>query len=287
MLPYLDLGFLKISLYIPLFTIGFLLALIFVMKIGRKIGLSGKLTVIAGIYGILGLILGAKLVYMFTRLPDVFKDIHSFGLVLKNDTLGALDFLFGGLVYYGGLIGFCMGICLFSKRYGFNRLNILDLCTPFFPMAHAFGRVGCFCEGCCYGVEYHGFLSVTYPYNDSHPELSSVPRFPVQLLEAAMNTVCFVILFSILMKELKKKVGERRLRQGQLLGIYFAYYLVARFLLELLRGDAIRGAIGMFSTSQFISILMIPITVYLLQARQTKPIFYLSNADENPVSEDF
>ena len=113
----------------------------------------------AGIYGLVGILIGAKLVYFFVKLPEVLNDVSDFNTWIKNDTFGALEFLFGGMVYYGGLIGFCMGICLFSKRFLFNRLNILDLFAPFIPLAHAFGRLGCFCEGCCYGVKYNGFQS--------------------------------------------------------------------------------------------------------------------------------
>ena len=149
----------------------------------------------------------------------------------------------------------------------------MDLYTPFLPFAHAFGRIGCFCAGCCYGIEYHGFLSVHFPYNEISPELSTVPRLPVQLIEAGLNFICFGALLHIMLKNLKKKKEERKLKQGQLLGFYLIYYLIARTILEFFRGDSVRGSVGFLSTSQIISILMIPVAVYFVLAKKRLAVF--------------
>ena len=86
-------------------------------------------------------------------------------------------------------------------------------------------------------------------------------------MEAALNFVlCAVLLL------LRKK---KKLRAGQLMGIYFVYYAIVRYLMEMLRGDIIRGGVGVFSTSQIISILLLPIGIILIRgkwimARQSK-----------------
>ena len=54
------------------------------------------------------------------------------------------------------------------------------------------------------------------------------------------------------------------IRKGRLLGIYLLYYVIARFFLEMLRGDAGRGAIGFLSTSQIISLLLLPLAILIL-----------------------
>ena len=139
---------------------------------------------------------------------------------------------------------------------------MLDIFAPLIPLIHGFGRVGCFCSGCCYGKEYHGIFSVQFPYNEMIPELSDVPRVPVQLLEAGMNFLVFGILMYIGKKGICKT--------GQMMGIYLIYYTIARFFLEMLRGDGIRGSIGIFSTSQLISILLLPLGIYLFSGRLAK-----------------
>ena len=91
------------------------------------------------------------------------------------------------------------------------------------------------------------------------PELSEVSRFPVQLLEAGMNFIVSAVLF-ILMKKKKTKTG-------QLLGIYLIYYTIARFGLEFLRGDLIRGQIFGISTSQIISFILLPVGIILVRGK--------------------
>ena len=121
-------------------------------------------------------------------------------------------------------------------------------------------------------MEYHGFLSVQFPYNEDVPELSAVPRLPVQLIEAGLNFICFGVLFYILLKHLKQ-VDNRKSdnwKRGRLLGIYLLYYIVARFILEFFRGDAVRGGIGILSTSQIISILLIPVMFVLIKKQRFK-----------------
>ena len=113
--------------------------------------------------------------------------------------------------------------------------------------------------GCCYGIEYHGPFSIQFPYNEMIPELSEVSRFPVQLLEAGMNFIVSAVLF-ILMKKKKTKTG-------QLLGIYLIYYTIARFCLEFLRGDLIRGQIFGISTSQIISFILLPAGIILVRGK--------------------
>ena len=71
------------------------------------------------------------------------------------------------------------------------------------------------------------------------------------------------------------KVG---LRSGKVLGVYLVYYSIVRFILEYFRGDAIRGGIGVLSTSQIISIILLPIGIFLT----VKGLPKLSKAKEEP-----
>ena len=51
---------------------------------------------------------------------------------------------------------------------------------------------------------------------------------------------------------------------------YLILYSLGRFLIEFLRGDVIRGSVGPFSTSQFISIFIFLIGAWLIFNRQKK-----------------
>ena len=273
----IDLGIIELPLYGMMFLIGFAVACVIIHRLTPKCGVGKDDAFFAAIYGAIGLVIGAKLLYLITKLPSIFGHFSTYVQWFKNDYIGALNYAIGGMVFYGGLIGFCLGVWRYCAHFKVRIFDIADLYTPFLPFAHAFGRLGCFCAGCCYGIEYHGPFAVQFPFNEISPELSEVERFPVQLFEAFLNMICFGVLLFIMMKNIKKKPEERKLKQGQLMGIYLTYYLIARTFLELLRGDSVRGKIGFLSTSQIISILLIPVAIYFLLARKRKVIFLHEN----------
>ena len=252
----------KIPLYGAIFMIGFFLAVLLARKLAPRFQGTKEDTTYAAAYGAIGILIGAKLLYFITKLPNIIIKRDSFFLLFREAPLQALEYAFGGFVFYGGLLGAILGVWIYCRQYKVPFQPLLDIFAPFIPLAHGFGRIGCFFAGCCYGKEYHGIFCVRFPYNEQIPELSEVPRVPVQLIEAGLNFVVFGILFYMA----KKKTCKR----GQMMGIYLIYYTMARFLLEMLRGDKLSGGVGILSTSQLISILLIPVGVYLLTGRMEK-----------------
>lgn len=249
----------SIPLYTPVFLVGFFIAVLIARRLGPSYGILKEDVVYASLYGAIGLLIGAKLFFFLTKLPTIITHFSVYIELMKLSPLDALGYAFGGLVFYGGLFGSILGTYCYCRQFKVDFMPYLNVFAPLLPFIHGFGRIGCFLAGCCYGIEYHGFCKIQFPYNELVSELSEVPRFPVQLLEASLNfLVCLILLYL-----LKKK----NMKQGQLMGIYLLYYAVARYLLEFLRGDQIRGTVGIFSTSQFISILLLPIAVLLIRGK--------------------
>ncbi|MCR5828815.1 MAG: prolipoprotein diacylglyceryl transferase [Lachnospiraceae bacterium] len=275
MLPYIDLGFAKLPLYGPIFMIGAVIAVIIIRRLAQKAGVEKSDALFAVIYGMIGLVIGAKLLYFITKLPVIIAKFDIYIDLFKADYTKAVDFAFGGMVFYGGLIGFALGLLRYCRHFKIPVWGLVDLYTPFLPFVHGFGRIGCFCAGCCYGIEYNGPLKVHFPYNEVVPQLSEVSRFPVQLVEAGLNFICFAVLITLMKKDMNRSEADRKLKQGQLCGIYLTYYLIVRTLLEFLRGDAVRGKIGFLSTSQIISVLLILPAVLLLRAKNREKIFFV------------
>lgn len=260
MLPSINIfGIFELPLYGPVFIIAFFVTLFFGSKLAPQYGVLREDIVYGSIYGAIGLCVGAKVVFFLTKLPRIISKWDEFWELAIQYPGDAISYAFGGWVFYGGLIGTFFGILRYSRHFKVPITPFLDVVAPFIPLIHGFGRIGCFLAGCCYGIEYHGIFSVTFPNNELIPELHEVPRFPVQLLEAGLNFIVFIVLFILLRK--------RKMLQGRLLGIYLIYYVVARYLLEMLRGDLNRGMIGGFSTSQIISLLLIPVAVALLTGK--------------------
>ena len=110
------------------------------------------------------------------------------------------------------------------------------------PIMHAFGRIGCFCAGCCYGRPYEGFGAVVFPYGSQ--ALAGEKLFPVQLVESGLVLILAIV---IIILEVKKEFYYT-------IETYLISYSVIRFILEFMRYDAVRGEAFGLSTSQWISI---------------------------------
>ncbi len=127
----------------------------------------------------------------------------------------------GGIIFYGGVAGALAALFVFSRWRKISFLKVLDFLIPFEALTHAFGRVGCFLNGCCYGKVCHLPWAVTFP---DVPE----PRHPTQIYEALFNLGLFLYL-------------SRRYKQkhfpGEISTVYFMFYAVWRFLIEFLRAD--------------------------------------------------
>lgn len=246
MIPNFNLFGKEISPYMLAALAGVFVILYFTLKIAKKRGLDEIHMLYMTLFSFIGVLLGGHLLYGLTNLKII---VYTFQNLYEIDSFSAFieraALIFGGSVFYGGLIGAVIVSFIYLKR---NKLSIgaySDAAAPAIPLFHFFGRLGCFFSGCCYGVEWaHGF---TYHYS-LIGSANGVPRFPVQLVEAACNLLLFLLLYGCLKKGMLK---------NKLLAVYFSVYPVYRFLLEYLRGDAYRGFWGPFSTSQVVSLLLL------------------------------
>jgi len=220
----------------------------------------------------IGVLVGSHLLYALTNLQYAAK-------------ITVVE-LFGGAVFYGGLLGGLSVGFYYVRRRGYNVALYSDIAAMFIPLFHFFGRVGCYLGGCCYGKE----AAWGIPY--SSPALSeTVNRIPVQLIEAFANLFIFAVIHTIFLKAVhaaedeekeaeaqaealaqaqtqalaapadatptkKKKKNPYRM-QGHLLQLYLVLYAIVRFFDEFWRGDEIRGIWGPFSTSQWISLAIL------------------------------
>lgn len=153
----------------------------------------------------------------------------------------------GGITFIGGLIG---GIVFFlavyfamRKRLPASLTDYLSLAPCVILVAHAFGRVGCFFAGCCYGKPTDSFLGVQFPNLPG-------PVHATQLYEAAFLFALFGISFWLYMKKDFK----------QNLSLYLFAYGIFRFLIEFLRDDD-RGQLLGLPPSQFWAIVMVAASV--------------------------
>ena len=236
----------EIPLYGLFVMIGGVAALLVALLLIKKVNLEFFDFMCCVGFIIIGAFVGAKLLSILTSL----KLIITFFVVVQPPLMEGLFMIMqSGFVFYGGLIGGLIALVLYCKVCKVSIRPYISVAAVVLPLGHAFGRVGCFFGGCCYGIEYDGWLSYTYTHADNTVEgLIGVPRFPVQLLEAC----CLLILFGVILYVFLKKPNSFASTVAYIIG-----YSFLRFCLEFLRGDKERGGFLNVSTSQWISILLV------------------------------
>ena len=257
MYPVINIFGKLVTLYAIMVIIGILV--IFIYLHFKLKGENDYKYIMTLLFASIGAVIGSHLLYGLTNISFIIKLFSHLDIIDSFKTFFSIfRYVFGGSVYYGGLIGGLIGGFLYLKISKNKDKQIVDLLVPIIPLFHAFGRIGCFLVGCCYGVE----SKFGFTYTHSLVELANgVNRFPVQLVEAFCEFMLFLIL-NYLLKHEKCK--------NKLLYIYLISYGIIRFGLEFLRGDSYRGFIGILSTSQLISILIILFSIFMLYKYQKK-----------------
>lgn len=247
MFPYLNLFGFQMPMYSIMIGLGLILGVLLAVFRAKRSGLKGEDVFNACLFAVIGLIVGGKILYLITIIPWMAEN---WSRLMSTPQLW-IDLLRGGFVFYGGLIGALLMIGWYVKKFRIPAMQMLDTLMPSVPLAHAFGRIGCFCAGCCYGIP----SPFGFDFSASEVAPHGVTLLPVQLFEAGGNLLlCGILLL----------VGRRMKKPGLLTGIYLAGYAVMRFVLEFFRYDAERGGFLGVSTSQWISLLLLPVGVFII-----------------------
>ena len=261
MFPFIHVGSLNIGTYGLCILIGAVAGIGVALIRAKRRSFPVEDTLFLSFFALIGVGVGAKILYLITILPDLIEHFQEIFTSLE-----AINLLFtNGFVFYGGLIGAVLAMWWYTHHFKMDFWQSVELLIPSVPLVHAFGRIGCFCGGCCYGIPFGPPIGIAFTNSPVAP--NGIPLFPVQLVEAGLNFLLFFFLLWF--------AGKPR-PQGRILGAYVIAYAVIRFVLEFLRYDYERGILWVFSTSQWISLILLPIGIWLL-ARRAK-------AGEKPVS---
>ncbi len=176
-----------------------------------------------------------------------------------------------GFVLYGGLIAGVAASILYIKMRKESVARVADLAAAPTMLALAFGRFGCFLNGCCFGQEGSGFPCISFPSGSPPaieigmgPEGGSRPVHPTQLYETAAALVFFAIL-SWLGKRKRKAEGELFLMMAMM-------YSGWRFFIEFARGDKRPEWIGALTYSQVMSLAIFAVVgIWLYIVRNRAP----------------
>lgn len=260
MYPYFEIFSFKIPTYGLIAVVGVLAAFLVGYIIAKKKGCADiEMVEIAAVAGV-GVFIGAHLLFAITRIDayiEVFRNYDRFENFFEF--IKCLFELASGMVFYGGLLGGLLFGYLYARIKKYPHKDYTDIFAVLIPLFHAFGRIGCFFAGCCYGVEWEYGISGRVLVSGAHED---VKRLPIQIIESA----CLLILFIVLLLLFNKGIAK-----GRLLFVYLLSYSVLRFTLEFWRGDEIRGRLLGLSTSQWISVLIaVGVAVFLIVGNMRK-----------------
>ncbi|HIQ99832.1 MAG TPA: prolipoprotein diacylglyceryl transferase [Candidatus Scybalocola faecavium] len=256
--PYFEVFGKSYASYGAMAMLGCLVAFTFILCFCTRYGASrlSELYLIA--FVVIFAVVGAKLLYVLGNISELWTRAD----VIFSSPEAFLDYLGAGFVFYGGLIGGCIGVIVYARFFKENTVKLAEAFVPAVPLFHVFGRIGCFLAGCCYGILWDGPLGVTFTKSIVAP--NGISLLPIQLIEAGANVITFVILL-VFKGKLKKPL--------QNFGLYLVIYSIERFVFEFFRGDLARGAFLNVSTSQWISLILLPVGIYVLAVKPEKNIF--------------
>jgi phosphatidylglycerol:prolipoprotein diacylglycerol transferase len=243
-----SLGPVTVYSYGVLLAASYLLGLRLAMSRAKSRGMDANRVLDLGIYIIIAALVGAKLLLLIVDF-DQFRRSWSdlFSLVRA------------GGVFYGGLI---LSVAVAFWYIGKHKMPLWTTCDVFAPgiaLGHVTGRLGCLAAGCCYGKEAVNLpwaIVFTNPLANSNVGTPlNIPLHPTQLYEAGAELLILVLLL----------VTERRGRPfaGRTFWAYMLLYAISRYVIEFYRGDP-RGMLLGMSTSQFISLVLAPLSLAML-----------------------
>lgn len=248
---------LPIHSYGLMIAIGFLLAVYFARRDAARAGYDPDVFTNLAYWCLFFGILGTRILYII-MFPDQFswsRPIEWFAIWQ------------GGLVFQGGPPLAAAFAYFYLRKKNIPFWHAADVGLPYLALGHAFGRLGCFLNGCCYGERCDLPWAISFPpdspafkdhlahYNLPLDATSSFPIHPTQIYGFAGLLLLCVALIVIR--------NRWRLFPGIVVPAYLAFYGVARFFMETIRGDRNPTHWGPITDQQLFSLLSVAAGVAL------------------------
>ncbi|NQT06543.1 MAG: prolipoprotein diacylglyceryl transferase [Candidatus Omnitrophica bacterium] len=149
----------------------------------------------------------------------------------------------GGLAIQGGIIASIIAGAIFLSK---NRLPFWkagDLVMQYLPLGQAIGRIGCFMNGCCFGIPF---------------AKDTLLRHPTQVYLSLALLSIYILL---------RIISQKKRFDGEIFLLYFLLYAPARFMIDFLRGDLTTIFAGL-NMSQMINIILFAVSLVLYYLRR-------------------
>jgi phosphatidylglycerol---prolipoprotein diacylglyceryl transferase len=251
-----SIGPFTIYSYGVLLAASYLLGLRLAMWRAKKWGLDANRVLDLGIYIIIAALVGAKLLLLVV-------DFDQFSRPEELLTLAR-----SGGVFYGGLLLAVAVAFWYIAKHRMPFWTTCDIFAPGIALGHVTGRLGCLAAGCCYGRQTDVPWAIVFTNPLAQANVGTplgIPLHPTQIYEAGAALVILAVLLAT----------EQRGRRfpGRTFWSYMFLYAVSRYIIEMYRGDPRGTVFEIFSTSQFISVVLAPLSLAMLfWLSRTKPV---------------
>ena len=242
----LDLGFIKIKWYSFFIFLGIIVAFILIKREANKKNLKNDDLINLLFYGIIIGILGARIYYV----------LFNISYYLANP-IEIIEVWNGGLAIHGGVIATLIFLIIYTRKKKMNLLLLLDILVVGVIIAQSIGRWGNFFNGEAYGR----IVSLSFLKGLHIPKfiidgmfIDGFYREPTFLYESVFSFIGFIVL--LIVRNIKK------LKVGVLTGIYFLWYGIERFIIEIFRSDSLM--LGSFKIAMIVSIIFCVIGIYII-----------------------
>lgn len=151
-----ELGPIPIRAYGFMMMVGFLLSIHLAARRARRCGADEDLVLNLGLIALIVGVIGARLFYVMHRLP--------FFLRQDNPLMAIVNITSGGLEFYGGFLLAVAAVIFYIRRKKRSIRWYMDILAPAIMLGLAFGRIGCFLNGCCWGAPTELPWAIRFPY---------------------------------------------------------------------------------------------------------------------------
>ncbi len=196
-------------------------------------------------------VFGGRLLWVFGNWPMPIRE--------------TIEIWEGGLSVLGAVLAITLITPLYLRYIRVPILPLLDLAAVYAPLLQAFGRIGCFLAGCCYGLPTNLPWGITYTHPDIHLPYKFQTIHPTQLYSALIFFTIFGLMYLILRKRYPKP--------GQLISLYLILSSSERFIVDFWRADHEyfdSSALHFLSIHQWISLGIILVSSGFMFWRRSK-----------------
>lgn len=181
------------------------------------------------VYGVIGILIGARLGHCLFYEPNYFLS-HPLEIILPVTFPqgGGIKFTgYQGLASHGGALGLLLALYFYSRKTRHSMIDTLDLIAVVAALECGFIRLGNFMNSEIIG------LPTTKPWGVVFDRVDNIPRHPAQLYEA----ISYFIIFAITLILYKKR--REKLRNGFFFGFVTVLCFTARFMIEFLKENQV------------------------------------------------